>query len=206
MILLQHLVANETRDLQRYPEIIPPRRRFHNRLLRTMARLGRLYEYEALRNTRSIRVVKLFPALQRDHSIVIELSELLSSSAIEYEALSYTWDDQKPTKALICNGRTLRVTENVFQALRQLRSRKGLQRIIWIDAICINQKDQAEKTAQVCMMGDIFSRAQRVNIWLSRPTEAMLATFQYVRLADGPELVFSHVSDGIHFHTKATRG
>lgn len=36
----------------------------------------------------------------------------------------------------------------------------------WIDAICINQRDRAEKSQQVAKMKDIYSRAQSTVIWL----------------------------------------
>jgi Heterokaryon incompatibility protein (HET) len=161
-----------------------------------MAPFQRSFEYQALHGTNSIRVIEVFPALKRDSPIVINLSEFTLNSSIEYEALSYTWDDQKPTRDITCNEKSLCVTESVFQAIRQLRSRKARKRILWIDAICINQKDQAEKTSQVSMMGDIYARAQRVNVWLSHPTEAVRAAFEYIRLSNSPKLSFDYVPDG----------
>ena len=47
------------------------------------------------------------------------------------------------------------------------------------------------------MMGGIYARAQRVNVWLSRSTEAMRAAFEYVRLSNSPKLSFDYVSDGM---------
>lgn len=80
------------------------------------------------------------------------------------------------------------VTENVFRALKRLRNGKGRQRLLWIDAVCINQNDQVEKSIQVSMMEDIFARAQRVNTWLSKPTEEMTAAFKMIqRIADATE-------------------
>lgn len=160
-----------------------------------MTRCELHFEYQALHHAESIRVIELFPALNRDKPIIINLLESLPNSPFHYEALSYTWDDQTPTRDIICNEASLRVTDNVFQALRQLRSGKGQRRNLWIDAICINQKDQAEKTSQVSMMGNIYARADRVNVWLSRSTEAMRALFEYVRLSTGSKLSFDRVSD-----------
>jgi hypothetical protein len=162
-----------------------------------MARFERSFEYQALYDTNSIRIIELFPALDRDKPIIINLSEFPLNSPTEYEALSYTWDNQKPTRDITCNEKSLCVTENVFQALRHLRSRRARKRILWIDAICINQKDQAEKTSQVSMMGDIYARAHRVNVWLSRSTEMMRAAFEYVSLSNSPKLSFDNVSDGM---------
>lgn len=164
-------------------------------VFKNMAAFQRSFEYQALHGTNSIRVIKIFPALKRDSPIIIDLSEFTLNSSIEYEALSYTWDDQKPTRDITCNEKSLFVTDNIFQAIRQLRSRKARKRMLWIDAICINQKDQAEKTSQVSMMGNIYARAQRVNVWLSHSTEAMRAAFEYVRLSNSPKLSFDHVSD-----------
>jgi hypothetical protein len=171
-----------------------------------MARFKRSFQYQALHDTNSIRVIELFPALDRDRPIIIDLSEFPLNSSIKYEALSYTWDNQKPTRDITCNEKSLCVTENVFQALQQLRSKKARRQIIWIDAICINQKDQAEKTSQVSMMGDIYARAHKVNVWLSRCTEAMRAAFEYVRLSNNAKLSFDNVSDGmlIQFHLVAS--
>jgi hypothetical protein len=88
----------------------------------------------------------------------------------------------------------------VFLALQRLRSKKGQQRILWIDSISINQKDEAEKTVQVSNMGQIFARAKRVNIWLSRATSAMEGAFEYLRLADGPEIQMPRIPDGMVFY------
>jgi hypothetical protein len=162
-----------------------------------MVRFQHEFEYQPLRDTNSIRVIELFSALDRDQQVIINLSERLLGSSFQYEALSYTWDKQKPTRDITCNGASLCVTENVFQALRQLRNTKAQRRKLWIDAICINQKDEAEKTSQVSMMGNIYARADRVNIWLSHSTEAMRAVFEYMRLTLSEKLSFDEVSDGM---------
>lgn len=41
------------------------------------------------------------------------------------------------------------------------------ERVIWADALCINQQDDKEKSHQVKLMASIYSRASRVVIWLS---------------------------------------
>ncbi|KAK7911998.1 hypothetical protein PG985_014479 [Apiospora marii] len=134
------------------------------------------FQYQPLGSARSTRLITLFPApaSQRDSEIIIELSECALESTIEYEALSYTWGDQQPSRDITCNGAMLRVTENVHLALRRLRSDQGQQRTLWIDALSINQQDEAEKTAQVSEMGLIYTRAKRVNVWLGYPTEVMV--------------------------------
>jgi len=37
---------------------------------------------------------------------------------------------------------------------------------MWIDAICINQGDDEEKSKQVTRMRDVYKLARRVVVWL----------------------------------------
>lgn len=96
-----------------------------------------------------------------------EISKLEREDRIvEYEALSYTWGDQQPSKQIICNGVSLPVTENLFNALVELRRAQNKPRFLWADAICINQKDEREKSEQVRQMFVIFQTAVRVIAWV----------------------------------------
>ena len=64
----------------------------------------------------------------------------------------------------------LHVTENLMVALRHLRSSNTL-RIIWIDAICINQASTLEKSVEVARMGSIYSKAAQTIVWLGPASE-----------------------------------
>ena len=74
--------------------------------------------------------------------------------------------------------KTFYVRPNLSDALRHLRdyadespneSRKEPQTtILWIDAICINQKDQDEKSLQVATMAKIYQHADGVFVWLGK--------------------------------------
>lgn len=66
------------------------------------------------------------------------------------------------------DGATLDVFKNLFNALVQLQELggSGVEMALWVDAICINQRDEVEKSVQVNMMGDIFKRAEKVVVWL----------------------------------------
>ncbi|CAO2653033.1 Nn.00g024440.m01.CDS01 [Neocucurbitaria sp. VM-36] len=68
------------------------------------------------------------------------------------------------------NGDELEVTENLYMALRQLRSHKT-DRILWVDAICIDQGNHRERGHQVQQMGRIYSQAEQVILWLGSGTE-----------------------------------
>ncbi|KAK6071048.1 heterokaryon incompatibility protein [Seiridium cupressi] len=83
---------------------------------------------------------------------------------LEYEALSYIWGDPTVTQPVIVDGNEMQVTTNLKAALRHLRSDQK-PRTLWVDAICINQQDDREKSAQVPMMGKIFQQATSVLAW-----------------------------------------
>ena len=88
-----------------------------------------------------------------------------------FEALSYCWGSQeKPCSIQIqteLQYSALAITENLHWALRRLR-RHSRERRIWADGICIDQDNEAkdEKSQQIAQMGDIYSSAQTVQIYL----------------------------------------
>jgi hypothetical protein len=70
----------------------------------------------------------------------------------------------------ICNGKAIEITRSLYSTLWQNREH-GSQARIWADAICVNQNDTTEKTEQIRMMRDIYSRALYVVIWLGELAE-----------------------------------
>ncbi|TKA70324.1 hypothetical protein B0A55_09631 [Friedmanniomyces simplex] len=64
-----------------------------------------------------------------------------------------------------CEGRPFFITQNLYRALWQLRLPDRSRRL-WVDAICINQYDVTERSQGVSMMRQIYSGAQRVDVWL----------------------------------------
>ncbi len=97
-------------------------------------------------------------------------TQSISCLAEAYEALSYTWDTETvafhDTAPIILNGHRFHVTANLKSALRHLR-RDLSPPILWVDAICIDQDNTAEKEQQVKVMHQIYDRAQQVVVWLS---------------------------------------
>ena len=84
---------------------------------------------------------------------------------VQWEAISYAWDDQIPSKDIKLQGKMVQVADNVFRMLKNLR-RPSQTRSLWIDAVCINQNDSDEKSKQVPLMRYIYQKAQSVIIWL----------------------------------------
>jgi hypothetical protein len=65
---------------------------------------------------------------------------------------------------------TLSITQNLSTALRYLR-KPATNRVVWIDAICINQDDIHERSLEVARMGFIYNKARQVIVWLGPHTE-----------------------------------
>ncbi|WDK13353.1 heterokaryon incompatibility protein [Colletotrichum graminicola] len=91
---------------------------------------------------------------------------------IDYEAISYTWASNvgeiEWTECITLDRREFLVTPKCMMALRLVRSR-GAEKAIWMDAVCMNQKDAEERGHQVRLMPRIFSRAQHVLIYVGEP-------------------------------------
>lgn len=96
-------------------------------------------------------------------------TQSISYLAEEYEALSYTWDTESVafhhTAPIILNGHRFQVTANLESALHHLRHELS-PRTFWVDAICIDQENTAEKEQQVKVMHQIYDCAKQVVVWL----------------------------------------
>jgi hypothetical protein len=129
------------------------------------------YSYEALKDDQSahpIRLLRLFPASTFDADIKCELfnTTLDAKDRVSFEALSYTWGDVNSTSPIILHGNLHLITKTLKLALRHLRYPER-ERILWVDALCINQSNNSEKSQQVLQMRHVYcGGAQRVVVWL----------------------------------------
>ncbi|KAH8732085.1 heterokaryon incompatibility, partial [Phaeosphaeriaceae sp. PMI808] len=90
--------------------------------------------------------------------------------ATYYEPVSYVWGEHPEFSHklhVLVDGskRTLAVTGNVDEMLRYLR-KSMKRRHLWVDAICLNQNDPAEKAIQVPLMGEIYAQGTKMHICL----------------------------------------
>ena len=109
----------------------------------------------------------------------------------EYEALSYVWGDPLDQRSIIFDGSPFDVTRNLATALRYLRLPDKLRRV-WIDALCINQSSTKERNEQVKMMGEIYTNAKPVLIWLGEASEGSDEAFALMStIAEGIEVTES---------------
>lgn len=74
------------------------------------------------------------------------------------------------------NGYGFIVTTNLSRALYSLQ-RENSHRILWIDAICIDQDDMNERSSQVQLMRDIYKAPIETAVWLGDETAHTGRTF-----------------------------
>jgi hypothetical protein len=129
--------------------------------------------------TRSqIRLLEILRAEDDDATIVGTLAPVSIHNPPRYVALSYTWGEMVATTSITIlrsqtegrEGTVLPITFNVEAALRAL-FRKGI-RYVWVDMICVNQKDFQERSNQVSLMGQIYVKATKVVAWAGLADEA----------------------------------
>ncbi|KAI0150158.1 heterokaryon incompatibility protein-domain-containing protein [Xylariaceae sp. FL1272] len=114
----------------------------------------------------TIRLIDLLPG-EFAAPIYCELVEERLTPSLSYKALSYSWqnDGTFASELIFCNAKPMSISANLHAALRRLRSPNGYVRL-WVDAICINQKDDVERAHQVGMMKEIYENSKEVLIWL----------------------------------------
>ncbi|KAF7505917.1 hypothetical protein GJ744_012452 [Endocarpon pusillum] len=109
-----------------------------------------------------------------------------------YTALSYSWSNSSTTElppdsdldplltnVIVCDDGLLRVTENAHAAISEMRWR-GSAGLYWIDGVCIDQGNPAEKSEQVAFMGEIYKEADRVIVWLGPDEEDDRKAFEVI--------------------------
>jgi hypothetical protein len=119
--------------------------------------------YSPLADSDEIRLLCLQPRVSGG-PIKCTIKHTRLSSKTPYEALSYMWGPED-TRSIEIDGRLCEIRVNLWQALFQLRDDTAT-RILWVDAVCINQGNIEERNHQVTQMGNIYSKASRVVVWL----------------------------------------
>ncbi|KAK4864329.1 hypothetical protein LT330_009856 [Penicillium expansum] len=124
-----------------------------------------LFEMPLNEDQEEIRLFTILPDNDRTRPIRGNLHIVSLYDSPDFEALSYTWGSCSEERTIFVNGQCFPVTPNLEEALLHLRQ-SHRARVVWIDAICIDQKNHSEKTFQIPLMGDIYSTASQVIAWL----------------------------------------
>lgn len=110
---------------------------------------------------RNIRLVRILPG-SSDSTIQCEIKHQALQE--DHICLSYAWGDPEPTHEILIGGHQFHVRRNLMYFLLLARKHR-LRNWLWIDAICIDQLDNTERSHQVALMADIYRQATHVLIW-----------------------------------------
>ncbi|KAF1979633.1 hypothetical protein BU23DRAFT_101946 [Bimuria novae-zelandiae CBS 107.79] len=125
---------------------------------------------EALQSN-ELRLACLSAVSGRNAQIHVELEVYADDDHPEYECTSYTWggEDNDNTKCRPIYMGTywdvLLQTKNCHSMLQNIRPWRGV-RMVWVDAICIDQSNMVERASQVAKMGQIYENCTRVIVYL----------------------------------------
>lgn len=134
-----------------------------------------------------IRLLKLSKGVFRTDPVECEMVTFDIANVPPYGALSYCWGGMTQDCKMLCNGQVASIGLNLESALKRLRAgfpAGKIEEYIWADAICINQQDVEEKTAQILMMQQIYSRANMVYVDLGSLQD------QPISIGNGLQLTF----------------
>ncbi|KAF6809413.1 ankyrin and het domain protein [Colletotrichum plurivorum] len=167
------------------------------------------FDYSTLAlGDRDFRLLKLSPAANADEPLNGELlvrsidpyveeaskhadGEELSETADSYEAVSYAWGSEEKPRRIAIAGAEAAIAENLFHCLRRLRF-QDRPRLLWVDALCINQSDNEEKQSQVLLLHGVYVGARRTLAYLGEEadgsSEAMDLIERYWRVNIPKEL------------------
>ncbi|CZR57859.1 uncharacterized protein PAC_07748 [Phialocephala subalpina] len=94
-------------------------------------------------------------------------SRLLRSARLPiFYALSYVWGQPAKSHEILIDGQPIAITENLYSGLRAIQKSSPNDILVWADALCINQDDFEERSAQILLMREIYHSAYAVRIWL----------------------------------------
>lgn len=96
-----------------------------------------------------------------------------------YSAISWYWGDAAATENMVVNGTVIKAPGNTVRVLRGVRH-PDRELKLWIDSICIDQSNTAERASQILLMCDIYSCAGETYAWLGEETERTVCALEYM--------------------------
>ncbi|KAJ8106124.1 hypothetical protein OPT61_g9749 [Boeremia exigua] len=119
----------------------------------------------------------------------------LSDETIGFSALSYTWgpchqegvklcrppEFAGPSRTILCNKSLVELTENLYDFLCQWVTEHDTSTYLWVDALCIDQSNITERSHQVHIMGEIYTTAKHIFIWLGPEDESTGLAFELMK-------------------------
>lgn len=173
-----HGSSPSNKQEQSIPEVDSPFEHIGFHLNSILPRLSP-FEYHPLDDLQSVRLLALAPAESFEIPIRCQIFETKLATA-RFEALSYVWGKCTDLVPISLNGCVMNITQSLWCVLCRLRDSKT-SRLLWVDALCINQEDVPEKGQQVQMMREIYIVAEQVLIWLGEADIESDRAFQTIR-------------------------
>lgn len=131
------------------------------------------YQYEPLDDGETtLRLCRIIDQGAEEPSCPLRIEMILTSfeNIPAYAAVSYRWGDPTSTQRVPCDGKWLDVTQHLYSCMSSIAKREcgplTEYEYWWIDQICINQTDDAEKSQQVKRMKRIYSCSSLTFVWL----------------------------------------
>ena len=109
----------------------------------------------------TIRVLSILPDLS-DSPIRCLIKQIRRED--RHVCLSYTWGDESEQSLIELDGKRFMVRPNLLEFLHRARP-EYCNELLWIDAICIDQRDVRERNHQVQQMADIYASSKLVLMW-----------------------------------------
>ena len=138
------------------------------------------YDYEPLTNaSENFRLFQLYP-LQEDGVIRGATRQYAIDRRPHYIALSYEWGPAKHFHWIEVDGCRFQVRLNLFKILTECVRRGNVDRPFFVDAMCIDQSNSAERNAQVRLMSTIYKKSSEVSAWLTVFTPYVQSLFNFL--------------------------
>jgi len=128
----------------------------------------------------SLRLVQLLPELSP--AGLIQCTIFRTTIEASYTGLSYRWGAHSPGNFILINNKRFWVRQNLLDFLMMARGNNETSEVFyWIDALCIDQANKRERVHQLAQMGQIFSRADRVFLWLGSADPTLAGVLPILR-------------------------
>ena len=148
-----------------------------------------------------LRLIEVLPA-RKDETISVRIHQPVDATdtTTPYTALSYTWGDPEDTVPICVDGKPFHITCNLDAALRRFREDLPIaiptdslfmqgatapwpSNLLWVDALSIDQSNNAEKSAYVARMSSIYTSATAVLAWIGPEEHSSPLAFDKIRTA-----------------------
>lgn len=126
---------------------------------------GTKLEYPPLEpGSKQIRLLHIEAGISEVAECTLHICDLAKEP--HYETISYVWGDPHDRDLVRINGHDVSVPASSARAIRRVRLPEQKSRVIWIDAICIDQSNFGERSQQVAIMGEIYKAGLANMIYL----------------------------------------